>query len=550
MRFVRNITIVSLALLGSAYALEFGQMGNISAGMGGAGVALKNSQWAIYYNPALLAVNKKSGFAYSFGVGYRDTNLSRALGIDVDNAKSTIENLQNLVDTNVTTLTTTNAGMQNLLSSSKFDDLGLLGEVLEKMGFDDDDKIDEYLELIGRDFDQAKSDLIEAINEVKNDTNSSSLGLLEAIIDSLTEENLSDLVSSIKDGDVDVETILKKVMKNGITLSAGSDAGLNQLLNDIDLINDIFQRNDLSIVSQNGLVVNFGSKKKRGTISIAIMPSLFASASAKLDSRYSDYVFGIDNGYYKITTDSSSITISSVDDDSSSILSDNANHMISAKSVAIAEVPVGYGHLFETKIGNIAVGVAVKYIFGLGYNLTAQGSIDTILDGINSSLDLQPTHTFGLDLGLLYSPRAAKNFNIGLVAKNLNAPKIKTNNGSVTLNTQVRAGVSYGFFKDRIVLAADADLAPNDTLSITRPYSQMLGGGVLLDLKWVDLRLGAMYDFQNKAADEGTILTAGINILGFLDIAVQSNLHLTKVDNLNLQIPSYLYLKIGGGFSW
>ena len=66
-------------------------MGNISAGIGGAGVALKNSQWALYYNPALLAMNKKSGFAYSFGLGYKETNLSRAASVDIDN-------LQNMPD--------------------------------------------------------------------------------------------------------------------------------------------------------------------------------------------------------------------------------------------------------------------------------------------------------------------------------------------------------------------------------------------------------------------------------------------------------------------
>ena len=212
----------------------------------------------------------------------------------------------------------------------------------------------------------------------------------------------------------------------------------------------------------------------------------------------------------------------------------------SMKVVAIAEVPVGYGHLFETKIGNIAVGGAVKYIFGLGVDISG----DT--EEINSN-DIQ-THTFGLDLGVLYTPYFDKNLNVGLVVKNINAPKISTNSGKITLNTQVRAGVSYGFLKDKIVLAVDADLAPNDTLSAIRPYSQMLGGGVLFDLKWVDLRLGAMYDFRSKVANEGAILTAGINILGFLDIAVQSNLNFVNLGNIS--IPSYLYLKIGGGFSW
>jgi len=60
-----------------------------------------------------------------------------------------------------------------------------------------------------------------------------------------------------------------------------------------------------------------------------------------------------------------------------------------------------------------------------------------------------------------------------------------------------------------------------------------------------------MYDFKART-DEGMILTAGINILGFLDIAVQSNLHLVadNVFGTNAFVPSYLNIKIGGGFSW
>ncbi len=91
---------------------------------------------------------------------------------------------------------------------------------------------------------------------------------------------------------------------------------------------------------------------------------------------------------------------------------------------------------------------------------------------------------------------------------------------------------------------------PNDTISLARPKSQMAGGGVLIDLKYFDLRLGAMYDFRNNS-DEGMILTGGINLLGFLDIAVQSNLHLSQeIAGSGISVPSYLLVKVGGGFSW
>ena len=66
--------LFGLILLGSSFvsqlcALEFGSMGNTSAAMGGAGVALKHSAWGLYYNPALLSSDPKVKLGYSLGVG-------------------------------------------------------------------------------------------------------------------------------------------------------------------------------------------------------------------------------------------------------------------------------------------------------------------------------------------------------------------------------------------------------------------------------------------------------------------------------------------------
>lgn len=218
------------------------------------------------------------------------------------------------------------------------------------------------------------------------------------------------------------------------------------------------------------------------------------------------------------------------------------------------EVPLGYGHLFATPLGDIAVGLVAKYIFGTGYLYHKEGDFNSISHNLTPTFDgIAQTHTFGIDAGLAYSPRFAKNLTLGFVAKNLNMPKIKTDlkSGAMTkLNTQLRAGVSYGWLNDKIVLAGDIDLMPNDTISRARPKSQVAGGGVLIDLKYFDLRLGAMYDFRNNS-DEGMILTGGINLLGFLDIAVQSNLHLSQeIAKTGIAVPSYLLVKVGGGFSW
>lgn len=582
---LKAITLSSMLLGISAQALEFGQMGNISAGIGGAGVALKSSQWALYYNPALLGMNKKSGFAYSFGVGYKETNLTRAASIDIDNLQSMPNKLANLFS-GATTISAGTGFRAAPAAAKNFDpsNLGVFGEVLNGMlgkpdGQATDDDLKTYLESVagnngititqGQSTDQILEELQkhpEAFNDIKQDLQESikdtaqkhpdqsgSLGLLEGLVDNLTPENIGGLLDSAQKGDMNLDKLLQSM--GGLTLSLSNDPSLNRFVKDLTTINDIVSRNDFSLSAQNGLVMNIGSKKKRGTISIGIMPSAYMSAAVRMDPTHNQIIIQNGGQDYKVEVGSDSISLGvagSGDFDKSSILSANAKHQISAASVGVVEVPIGYGHLFETPIGDIAVGLAAKYIFGTGYLYSKEGSFDTITQNLTPSFNSIPqTHTFGIDAGLAYAPRFAKNFTLGFVAKNLNMPKIKTDatTGAMTrLNTQLRAGLSYGWLNDKIVLAGDIDLMPNDTLSAARPKSQVAGGGVLIDLKYFDLRLGAMYDFRNNS-DEGMILTGGINLLGFLDIAVQSNLHLSQAVS-GISIPSYLLLKVGGGFSW
>lgn len=49
----------SLIFCNFAFGLEFGAVSTMSAGMGGAGVALKDNDNAIYYNPALIGASSR-----------------------------------------------------------------------------------------------------------------------------------------------------------------------------------------------------------------------------------------------------------------------------------------------------------------------------------------------------------------------------------------------------------------------------------------------------------------------------------------------------------
>ncbi len=94
----KTLFLCALAYSG-VEGLEFGEMGNTSFGMGGAGVALENSAWGTYYNPALLDMDEKSKakLGYSFGIGVREKNMlplvSSALqGMGLADANSTPAN--------------------------------------------------------------------------------------------------------------------------------------------------------------------------------------------------------------------------------------------------------------------------------------------------------------------------------------------------------------------------------------------------------------------------------------------------------------------------
>ncbi|ETD23922.1 conjugal transfer protein TraF [Helicobacter macacae] len=582
--------LLAPALLANAlFALEFGGVGNVSAGMGGAGVALKQSQWTLYYNPALLGIVNKSSFGYSFGAEYKETNLLAATNIDKNNIEEMYKELDGLFkgtatnngrggDSQPVVLSGRSATPQNVSPQANSKNLqlnGVFGDVVRNLlgkGSSDtvtDSDLTEYLKKHGggdnpssvddalkkmssSDFEGVKKDLEAAIKKTEDTHPDSGLGILAGIVSGLTPENLKKALEQVGSGDnIDITKLLGKM--GGITLKAGSSSTLNTFLKDMQTINGIIAQNDLNVSTQNGLIITYSGKDNNWGISLGLLASAYANAHADIDKTHNQIIIKSGSDYYGISVGSGGVTIDKSDDtkyNASSILT--GNHHITSNAIAFGELPIGYGYAWHSRAGTFGLGLAGKYIHAAGYILEASGSYDSIGKSISfSSKDIVQTSTWGVDVGLVYVPTFSKNLIFGLVGKNLNAPKIKTNKKTIELNRQVRAGVSYSLWKERIVFALDADLLANQTLSTVRPYSQMIGGGVMFDFKYVDLRFGSMYDFRDTTK-EGVILTGGINILGFLDIAVQSNLNLTSIPQIskNLQLPSYLNVKIGGGFSW
>lgn len=214
----------------------------------------------------------------------------------------------------------------------------------------------------------------------------------------------------------------------------------------------------------------------------------------------------------------------------------------------LLEVPVGWGWRFQTSGGDISIGAAVKYMgasaldFGINGSVNSNG--DTTFNLTKHTGSLASISSFGIDLGILYS---IYGFNVGVVAKNINVPTFDLGNGEkLKISPQFRLGLSYEF-AEYFALTFDTDLAPNDFLFSGSHKTQMLGGGLLMDFKYIDLRVGLMGDMANKF-DNGVIITGGINLLGFLDVAVQASSEMFKFNGY--KIPNAFNLKVGGSFTF
>ena len=576
-----NQKSVSLVLASSlfcatqAFGLEFGHMGNISASMGGAGVALKNSQWGLYYNPALLGASNKSRFAYSFGVAIRENNLIELSKVDFNNLASLPAQFSALF--NGVMPFAANGGILGGATAVPAANLavgGYVGKVLDELtgGQHTEDALQKVLSdtltsagvqppLPNNDLQGTVDAFKKALEGDKADKVFESLkgqlqsasqaaggnALFDSLLGSLTPQNMSGLVELIgqaNGGSLTPDEILGKLGEMNLTLVG--NPSLEKAMKDLAIIQEVLRRNNFSISSQDGLVLQLAPRGETGGFAMGLFASIFGNASASFDPKKNQIIIpNGNNAYLELGIHDGGVSVSKTtaqNFNDKSMFSPTAKHHLITRGIAVVEIPVGYGHSFDVGAGEISIGGVLKYIQGIGYDISQVGAFDTLTKIQFPNL---PTvsQNIGIDLGFLYS---IGDFSVGLVGKNLNNPSLKLSEDKrLYLNPQVRAGLGYklGIFH----LAFDADLLPNNTLAYAAPKSQMVGGGMMVDLRFMDLRIGAMYDVRNTFND-GLILTGGINLFGFFDIAVQSGLKLSNIGSVPL--PSNFALKIGGGFSW
>ena len=534
----------------SMYALEFGTMGNVSASMGGAGVALKNSAFGLYYNPALLSASPKVKFGYSVGVNIQEKNIAQLATIDIANMQKTAQNLAQ---------TFSGAGGSGAVD-------GVVNAI--------DKALDSVLNN-GASSGQTPQQKLEAY--IQSNKNGNYNNLIDKIKENITNSNSltdiqKDLITSVAGG-IDFDTLQ---MGNGttgsitntissITIGKGSDKGLDKSMSDIAMVQNALQDNHMNLVSQNGIVLQLGSRPLNdmiGTFAVGLFGSLYSNISLNANADRLRLIIEAGGQYYelKITDDGYTYGLSdkaSYDNHSliASLQDTNTQnaHSIYMTSFVLSEIPVGYARTFYFKNGNLNIGIAGKLMNSVSMQskiaITTKTNFNAEMNKIvqdfkNTTMD----KAIGVDVGAVYEIDLPKfrYLTLGLVGKNLNSPTFTSTLQDITIKPQARAGIAY-YTQSGFNLAFDVDLTQNDIIAFSTKdqKSQMVGGGAGFMWKGFDLRLGAMKDLRQ---DNGLILTGGINVLGLIDIALQSSTKFTDIQGYPM--PQYLSLRVGGSLSW
>jgi len=247
-----------------------------------------------------------------------------------------------------------------------------------------------------------------------------------------------------------------------------------------------------------------------------VFASSDSAATAVVDQAHDQLIFEKDGLYFKLENDGTfSLSNANAYTNTSIEYAINNNlTYLDVTGVTLGEVPVAYGHNFETLLGNVMVGGALKYMRAVTY--TEKMKIDNSghLSGSTGEKYDKISANLGVDLGLAYQPAFDYDLTVGLVAKNLNSPKFDFYDGTTyTVDPMVRAGVAYNIF-DSLEIAADIDLTSNKML-IEDLESQMVGGGISYEpfsnFFALSLRAGLMKNLhENDKA--GLIYTAGLGI--------------------------------------
>lgn len=543
-RFALHGLLLS-GMLSLVEAMEFGTMGNVSASMGGAGVALK-SPFALYYNPALIASDSKMRIGYSVGVGLSQSNLDKLTNLNFVKMVESLTSLGSQMGggSKIATRTTRSVAPTMGVNAKDASNLtGALTKALEQSGASGN-----TLEELWKSYEQShqgSADHSQLVGNLKDAVNNSSMTQEQ-------KDMFDDFANSVDWSNFDVSN--GKIVS--MTIKSGSNGALDATMKDLDTLFEVLRNNNMNVISQSGIVFQLSNEtiqEKFGSLAVGLFNTTQAGVSLVGDKSRMRLIFGDTTAYYELIVKQDGYTLkeaSKEDYEKFSILPSieqgNA-HKIVSSAFNLLEIPVGYAYRFNFNNSELSIGITGKLMLGASlYHEQFLGS--NLQFNTKFASNIHYNTTFGIDIGSYYGYDLSDTgqLGVGLVIKNINTPTFRFDGApTISIKPQYRAGIAYN--GKRFSLAFDADVLPNEVLTYSQYglYSQMIGGGFKLDYKFIDVRGGVAYDLRR---DTGAILTAGVNILGFIDIAAEVG---TKwVDYFGITAPKYANVRIGGSFSW
>jgi len=361
----------------------------------------------------------------------------------------------------------------------------------------------------------------------------------------IREINLVDAIDDLADIDLD------ESFDRYVASPTPGGAVPDDLRGDVDLV----LRHVRSIADANGLQLmpTFALGAQVGNVGFGAYGISELTAHAIIDRSRTEFIVEAGGRYFGYNeADGTYLETTLADYEAHSLEYAVNNHLtyLQLTGLIYAEIPIAYGHAFETALGELDVGGSLKAMPGRTYGLLID--IDTSSDDIADDLEesAKDATAFGVDAGVLFRPDACGTLAVGLVGKNLNTPAFATaTGGTLEVKPQVRAGVALDCFDDLLTLALDLDLTSNETL-IPGLDSQFIGGGASFHpASWFSVRGGAMVNMADS--NDGTILTGGIG-LGLkwfqLDIAGQVSTESGTYDGQD--IPRYARAQVAIVSKW